>query len=100
MLVSGVQPSASTIIYFRKCPSDISSTHLALCMVITILLTIFPVLYFISPDYFVITNRIIYFEIRKRNLTTVSEKATFELWTDFLGKIILETEGYITVKRK
>ena len=37
-------------------PPDISSTQLAPYIVITILLTIFPMLYFTSCDYFVTTN--------------------------------------------
>ena len=48
VLVSGVQHSSHTIVYFTKCPCDICSIQLAAYTVITIRLTIFPVLYFIS----------------------------------------------------
>ena len=42
-----------TMIFFTKCSPDISSTHLAPHLVITILLTILPVLHFPSCDCFV-----------------------------------------------
>ena len=47
-LVSGVQHSRWTVIYFTKCSPDIHNS-LVSYLVISILLTIFPVLYFTSP---------------------------------------------------
>ena len=54
LLVSGVQPSDSHNLQSDQFSK--SSTHLALYIVITMLLTIFPMLCFISCDYFVATN--------------------------------------------
>ena len=53
VLVSGVQQSGSTIIYtLQSDHPDISRTHLTPYIVITIILTIFPMLYFTSPWLF------------------------------------------------
>ena len=46
---------------FQSVPPNISSTHLAPHTVITISLTVFPVLYFTPHDYFVTTN--LYFSV-------------------------------------
>ena len=48
VLVSGVQHRGQTIICLQTVPPGISSTRLAPSIVVTILLTIFPVLYFTS----------------------------------------------------
>ena len=47
-LVSGVQRGGWTIIEFTKCPPSVSSTHPAPHVVITTLLTVFPVPHFTS----------------------------------------------------
>ena len=49
VLVSRVQHGDSTITYFTKCPPPaISSAHLGPCVAITVLLAVFPLLYFTS----------------------------------------------------
>ena len=55
-VVCSFRCTAQWLITLQGVPSDISSTHLAPHIVITVLLTVFPMLYFTSCGYSVTTN--------------------------------------------